>query len=153
MPGLAVASLAWVSSSVKVSGGGGCVCWSLSHVRLFATPWTAAHQAPLSMGSSRQEYWSGLPFSGDLPNPQMSVLICEGEIITALAHGALMRKKVITKWVCHSSTHKRRHHWNNHRCFAVVVTMSFHVQFQEGRHQEEKLVMWVHKYRLSSHRF
>ena len=36
---------------------------SLSCVRLFATPWTVAHQAPLSMGFSRQEYWSGLPFS------------------------------------------------------------------------------------------
>ena len=35
---------------------------SLSHVRLLATPWTAAHQAPPSMGFSRQEYWSGLPF-------------------------------------------------------------------------------------------
>ena len=36
-----------------------------------ATPWTVAHQAPLCMGFSRQEYWSGLPFSspGDLPNP------------------------------------------------------------------------------------
>ena len=34
---------------------------SLSPVRLFATPWTVAHQAPLSMGFSRQEYWSGLP--------------------------------------------------------------------------------------------
>ena len=33
----------------------------LSHVRLFATPWTVAHWAPLSMGFSRQEYWSGLP--------------------------------------------------------------------------------------------
>ena len=32
-----------------------------SHVQLFATPWTAAHQVPLSMGFSRQEYWSGLP--------------------------------------------------------------------------------------------
>ena len=34
----------------------------LSHVRLFETPWTVAHQAPPSMGFSRQEYWSGLPF-------------------------------------------------------------------------------------------
>ena len=44
---------------------------SLSHVRLFATPWTVARQAPLSMGFSRQEYWSGLPFPspGDLPDP------------------------------------------------------------------------------------
>ena len=43
----------------------------LSHVQLFATPWTVAYQAPPSMGFSRQEYWSGLPFPspGDLPNP------------------------------------------------------------------------------------
>ena len=43
----------------------------LSRVQLFATPWTVAHQFPLSMGFSRQEYWSGLPFSysGDLLNP------------------------------------------------------------------------------------
>ena len=46
---------------------------SLSHVRLFETPWTIAHQAPLSMEFSRQEYWSGLPFPspGDLPNPRI----------------------------------------------------------------------------------
>ena len=46
----------------------------LSHfscVLLFATPWTAAHQGPLSMRFPRQEYWSGLPCPppGDLPNP------------------------------------------------------------------------------------
>ena len=42
-----------------------------SRVRLFATVWTVARQAPLSMGFSRQEYWSGLPFAspGDLPDP------------------------------------------------------------------------------------
>ena len=44
---------------------------SLSHVQLFATPWTVVHKAPLSLGFSRQEYWSGLPFPspGDLPDP------------------------------------------------------------------------------------
>ena len=44
---------------------------SLSRVRLFATPWTVAYQAPPSMGFFRQEYWSGLPFPspGDLPSP------------------------------------------------------------------------------------
>ena len=42
-----------------------------SHVQLFVTPWTVTHQAPLSMGFSRQVYWIGLPFPspGDLPNP------------------------------------------------------------------------------------
>ena len=43
----------------------------LSPVSLFATPWTVAHQAPLSMVFSRQEHWSGLPFPhpGDFPDP------------------------------------------------------------------------------------
>ena len=43
---------------------------SLSRVRLFATPWTVARQAALSMGFPRQEYWNGLPlhYPGDLPN-------------------------------------------------------------------------------------
>ena len=43
---------------------------SLSHVQLFVTPpWTVAHQAPLSMGFSRQEYWSGLP----VPSPELLI--------------------------------------------------------------------------------
>ena len=49
-----------------------CVCAQLlSHVLLFATPWTIGCQAPLSMEFSRQEYWSQLPFPppGDLPDP------------------------------------------------------------------------------------
>ena len=48
-----------------------CVCvFRFSRVRLCATPWTTAHQTPLSMGFSRQENWSGLPCPspGDLPN-------------------------------------------------------------------------------------
>ena len=48
----------------------------LSHVRLFVTPWTVAHQAPLSMGFSRQENWSGLPFPtlGNLADTE----VCQG---------------------------------------------------------------------------
>ena len=47
-----------------------CAC-VLSHVQLFVTPWTVAHQSPLSMGFFRQEYWNGLPCPppGDLPDP------------------------------------------------------------------------------------
>ena len=54
-------SISWKQSEMK----------SLSHVRIFATPWTIAYQVPPSMGFSRQECWSGLPFPcpGDLPNP------------------------------------------------------------------------------------
>ena len=50
----------------------GCVCaQSFSRVHLFATPWTVARQASLSVEFSKQEYWSGLPFPtpGDLPEP------------------------------------------------------------------------------------
>ena len=48
-----------------------CVLSHFSHVQLFVSLWTAAHQAPLSVGFFRQEYWSRLPFPplGDLPDP------------------------------------------------------------------------------------
>ena len=51
------------------------VKWSRSVVSDSATPWTVAHQAPSSMGFSRQEYWSGLPFPspGDLPDPGINI--------------------------------------------------------------------------------
>ena len=47
------------------------VCYTLSRVRLFATPWAVAHQSPLSMGFPRPDKWSGLPFSppGDFADP------------------------------------------------------------------------------------
>ena len=66
------------SNSALGGGGGGrnvyflaaasLLLSRLSRVRLLATPWTAAYQAPLSMGFSRQEYWSGLP----LPSPSLA---------------------------------------------------------------------------------
>ena len=50
-----------------------CVLSSFSRVQLCASPWTVARQPPLSMGFSRQDYWSGLPCPppGDLPNPEI----------------------------------------------------------------------------------
>ena len=60
-----------------------CACQSLSHVQLFGTPWIVACQAPLSMGVSRQEYWSGLPF----PSPHY--LLC----IIILDQGNAVRGK------------------------------------------------------------
>ena len=55
-----------------------------SHVRLFVTLWTVAHQAPLSMGFSSQEYWSGLPCShpGDLPDPGIKPLSLMSPVLT-----------------------------------------------------------------------
>ena len=54
-----------------------------SHVRLCTTPWTAAHQAPLSLGFSRQEHWSGLPFPspGDLSDPGIMKLQYFGHLM------------------------------------------------------------------------
>ena len=58
----------------------------LSHVQVFVIPWTVAHQSPLSIGFSRQEYWSGLPFPspGDLPDPGTEP---KSAVSTALAGG------------------------------------------------------------------
>ena len=57
-------------------GGIVCVCPMLSRARLFVTPWTVAHQAPLSMGFSRQEHWSRLlfPLPGDLNPARLHLL-------------------------------------------------------------------------------
>ena len=57
----------------------------LSRVQLFGTPWTIARQAPLSMGSSRQEYWSGLPCPppGDLPHPGIETVSLRSPAPTA----------------------------------------------------------------------
>ena len=60
-------TLEWVAISFSNAWKWKVKVKSLSRVRLCATPWTAAHKAPLSMGFSRQEYWSGVP----LPSPQM----------------------------------------------------------------------------------
>ena len=76
MGSLQARTLGWVAmpSSREITRSSPILKWkvkSLSHVWLFVTPWTVAYQAPRSMGFSRQEYWSWLPFPspGDLPNP------------------------------------------------------------------------------------
>ena len=65
-------SLVWLCAIPRATGGGDAVAKSYPTLM---SPWTVAHQAPLSMGFSRQEYWSGLPFPspGDLPHPGMEL--------------------------------------------------------------------------------
>ena len=66
VPGiLQTTTLEWVAISFSNAGKWKVKVKSLTRVQLFATPWTAAYQAPPSMGFSRQEYWSGVP----LPSP------------------------------------------------------------------------------------
>ena len=72
VPGILQArTLEWVAISFSNARKWKVKVKTLSRVRLLATPWTAAHQAPPSMGFSRQEYWSGLP----LPSPKRAYKI------------------------------------------------------------------------------
>ena len=74
IPGILQArTLEWVALSFSNAWKWKVKVKSLSPVRLLATPWTAAYQAPLSMGFFRQEYWSGLP----LPSPKTESTWCQ----------------------------------------------------------------------------
>ena len=73
----------WVATSFSNAWKWKVRVKSLSHVQLFGTPWTAAYQAPLSIGFTRQEYWSGVP----LPSPKN----------VAIQHKSLLSPKYL--WV------------------------------------------------------
>ena len=79
-----------------------CVCYSPSRVRFFVTPWTVARQAPLSMGFSRPEYWSGLPCPPpeDLSDPEIkpTCLLHYRQILYHWATGEALKMKQIT-WI------------------------------------------------------
>ena len=70
---------------------------SLGHAWLFATPWTVAYQAPLSMEFSRQEYWSGSPFPspGDLPDPgiELGSLVLQADTLPSEPPGKPLWQK------------------------------------------------------------
>ena len=82
-----------------------CLLSRFSHVRLFVTLWTVAHQASLSMGFSRQAYWSGLPYPppGDLPHPGiepeslMSSALADGFFTTSITWEILMQSERIPR--------------------------------------------------------
>ena len=72
VPGILQArTLEWVAISLSNAGKWKVKVKSLSHVRLLATTWTAASQAPLSLGFSRQECWSGVPLPSPTPPPRV----------------------------------------------------------------------------------
>ena len=77
---------------------------SLSRVRLFVTPWTVAYQALLSVGFSRQEYWSGLPFPspGDLPDPgiEPGFPALEADTLTSEPPGKPLENDIKFKFQC-----------------------------------------------------
>ena len=80
VPGILQAgTLEWVAISFSNAWKWKVKVKSLSRVRLFATPWTAAHQAPPSMGFSRQDYWSGSPVPSAVPALVWPILKWKGE--------------------------------------------------------------------------
>ena len=105
IPGILQArTLEWVAISFSEAWKWKVKVKSLSRVRLCATPWTAAHQAPPSMGFSRQEYWSGLPF----PSPIMLHRYCffTGGRFVATVHWASLlvlffQQHLLTLCFCH----------------------------------------------------
>ena len=79
VPGILQArTLEWVAMSFSNAWKWKVKVKSLSRVQLFATPWTAAYQAPPSMGFSRQEYWSGVP----LPSPIQLLALFNNEFLS-----------------------------------------------------------------------
>ena len=73
---------------------------SLSRVWLLATPWTAAYQAPPSMGFSRQEYWSGVPLPS--PDEEVVVHICNGILLGhKKEQNPAICRDVVGPWECH----------------------------------------------------
>ena len=99
IPGILQArTLEWVAISFSNAWKWKVKVKSLSRVRLFATPWTAAHQAPPSMEFSRQEYWSGVP----LPSPKRKVKVAQScltlcDSMDYTVHGILQVR--ILEWV------------------------------------------------------
>ena len=81
----------------------------LSHVRLLATPWTAAHQALPSMGFSRQEYWSGVPLPSPMTNLD-SILKSRDITLPTKVHLAKAMVFLVVMYECESWSIKKAEH-------------------------------------------
>ena len=96
VPGILQArTLEWVAISFSNAWKWKVKVKLLSRVRLLVTPWTAAYQGPLSMGFSRQEYWSGVP----LPFPLMTLQGSKREKVTFHAAGLLFDSLSLQFWL------------------------------------------------------
>ena len=111
VPGILQArTLEWVAISFSNAWKWKVKVKTLSCVGLLATPWTAAYQAPLSTGFSRQEYWCGLP----LPSPMTSLdSILKSRDITLLTKVHLVKAMVflVVMYVCENWTIRKAEHW------------------------------------------
>ena len=97
-----VSTLPWLSSHSMTHAGLQSVRAQLpSRVWLLTTPWTAAHQAPLCMGFSRQEYWNELPFPppGDLPDPGIEPVSPKLQVDSSPLSHTSFKEQVLKEWV------------------------------------------------------
>jgi len=102
VPGILQArTLEWVAISFSNAWKWKVKVKSFSRIRLLATPWTAANQAPLSMGFSRQEYWSGMP----LPSP--NIILGKIQNTTKEELRKTLQKTTKLKWQTEIDTHTR----------------------------------------------
>ena len=110
-----------------------CLLSHFSHVRLFASPWTVACQAPLSMGLSRQEHWNGLPF----PSSAIKYEVSEGSEVKSLSHVQLFA----TPWTACSLPGSSIHGIFQARVLEGVAIIYFlHKQELEG----DMLIVWLY---------
>ena len=109
VPGILQArTLEWVAISFSNAWKWKLKVKSLSRVRLLATPWTAAYWAPLSMGFSRQEYWSGVP----LPSPRLNPK--EPSLETMWLR--VLKNSADTRWLQHLPCYWPVFKWQKHLC-------------------------------------
>ena len=106
-----------------------------SHVRLFATLWTVARQAPLSMGFSRQEYWSGLPFPplGDLPDSKIKPTSITFPALAGRFFTTSDTWKVPPSPYTHTHTHAHTHTLVHRRDLCICIDhLQVHRSLLEG---------------------
>ena len=122
IPGILQArTLEWVAISFSNAWKWKVKVKSLIHVRLLTTPWTAAYQAPPSMGFSRQEYWRGVP----LPSPitlTRSFIFWEVHVVPSLH---LSYNTGIQKWLIEESFIKNLHLGNDSYYFKMELILAF----------------------------
>ena len=101
----------------------------LSRVWLFVAPWTAAHQAPLSRGFSRQEYWSGLPYPspGNLPDPGIKPEspALQVDSLPLAPPGKPSSQDILQRWSSHSDLFIELHHLNGWLLLFVLLKHHF----------------------------
>ena len=135
IPGILQArTLEWVAISFSNTGKWKVKVMSLSRVRLLQTQWTAAHQAPPSMGFSRQEYWSGVP----LPSSNEILVIHKKEIIILKSESK--RYDITCMWNLKKKAYKSTYLQNKNKTIDIEKKLT--VTKDERGRQRDKLGVW-----------